>query len=304
MKTLLMLLTIGLLAGCRDWETFSSGYDGGDGGNVATGGGGANTGGGANGGGGISLGGGGSTGGGDSGGGAGGGGAGGGGSSGGGGNDGGDPTSCLSRGTFTCPAGALLCDGFDEEAFKPDWLVEATNGSITDIDSGCIYDGTRSVHALLDALAANETGHAQITTADAGMPSSLYVRVFVRVDTADAPATILMVLRQAQPNTGQIQLNYSSGAVSFDGTVAVPPGSYAFPIGRWVCVEWNVQMGSPNTTGFSLDNVAALDGGFTLSSLGRVVLGAQVAAHSSEITTQTSVWFDDLVISEGPIGCN
>jgi hypothetical protein len=312
-------LVVLLVSGCHDWADLSSGLDGGDagqgGGGQAVGGGQgggtADVGGGVAAGGGVATGGGTATGGGQStGGGAatgggtamGGGTATGGGTASGGGTGGGgiDPTSCMSRGAFTCPA-ALFCDGFDEVAFKPAWSVDTSNGTITDADS-CPYRGTRSAHSQLTALSSGVKGHAQITEVDSGTPSEVFIRVFARVDSADAMANHILTVMPPSPSTDALFLYYGSGNLAVGGTVATPTATHAFPLGQWVCVEWQLTTG--NMMHVWLDGADVIDGDDNLAQLERVILGLDVEDHSNAITGTTDLWLDDLVVSTSRVGCN
>jgi hypothetical protein len=309
------VLLVLLVAGCRPWGDLSTDFDGGDGGGLGGGGtssgigggtqtgggggtaatgGGTATGGGAATGGGTATGGGAGTGGGTA--------AMGGGSATGGGTGGGgiDATSCASRGTFTCPA-ALFCDGFDEPTFHPAWSIDTMNGTITDADA-CPYRGSRSAHSLLNPLAASVKGHAQITEVDSGTPGDVFIRVFARVDSAEANANRVITVRPPTPSTDEVFLFYGQGNVGVAGTVATPATQHSFPLGRWTCVEWELTTGGMMHVW--LDGADVIDGADNLAQLEAIVLGLQVEDHSTAITGNTELWIDDLVVATSRVGCN
>jgi hypothetical protein len=300
-RAMRLALALCLLSGCHDWGALSEG-DGGEGGGADVGGGGGSAAGGGTGlgggsmtGGGSATGGGTATGGGSA---AGGGTATGGGSAAGGGTP--DPTSCSSRGAFTCPA-ALFCDGFDEMQFNSAWAVDQSNGAITDADA-CKYRGTRAAHALLNPLPPSVKGHATITEVDSGTPGDFYVRAFVRVESGLANATHLIAVRPASPSTDELFLFYAAGGnLGVAGTVSTPSATAPFSLHRWTCVEWQLTGSQMHVW---LDNTDVIDGPYTLAGLERVVLGAQVEDHSANLDAGTEAWFDDLVVSTSRIGCD
>jgi hypothetical protein len=211
-----------------------------------------------------------------------------------------DPTSCMSRGTFTCPA-ALYCDGFDEASFRPQWSVDTSNGTITDSDA-CPYRGTRSAHSLLNPLAATVKGHAQITEVDSGTPSDVFIRVFARVDSAEANANRILTVRPPTPSTDELYLYYGQGNFAVGGTVTTPSTQQSFALGRWTCVEWELTTGGMMHVW--VDGTDVIDGDDNLAQLERVVLGLQVEDHSNAISGNTELWIDDLVVATSRVGCN
>ncbi len=272
------LLTCALvLSGCRDWGAFSNNFDAGVGGGTGAGGG---------------LGGGGGSGGGSGTGGAGG---------------GLDPTSCDSRGADSCPGGVLFCDDFEATTLEAAWTVDQMNGTIG-VGSACKYRGERALHAQLATLASNVTGRADVSESVSGepLPGNQFIRAMVRVNSPDPGGSIRLIeVHQPSPGTNVVHLVWTAGQLSVTAVSgAVPSGTVALPMDRWVCVEWQLQEGTPGTARVWLDGAGtpALEGSLGASDLKSVVLGAQTTDHANALGT-SEVWFDDLVVSSTRAGC-
>ncbi len=259
------------LAGCRDWGVFSEHFDAGTGGGVGGGSGGGTGGGGGSGGGGL------------------------------------DPTSCLSRGEDSCPSGVLFCDDFPSTTLASAWTVDQMNGTVAP-EGECTYRGSDALHSHLNSLSANVPGRADVLESVSGepLPGNQFVRAMVRLN-APVPAmpVRLLEVHQQSPGTNVVRLLYSSGQLSVAAlSGAVPAGSVAFPVDRWVCVEWQLQEGAPGSTRVWLDgaSAAAIEGQLGASDLKSLAVGAQSSDHALEVGA-TDAWFDDVVVSATRAGC-
>jgi hypothetical protein len=260
-----LLICLISLAGCRDWNAFSENYDGGAGGGAS------GTGGGGTGGGGL------------------------------------DPSSCDSRGEASCPAGTLFCDNFPSTTLNAAWTVEQMNGTVA-VSGDCKYRGDYALHAHLSALGANVAGRADVFESASGepLPGNQFVRVMVRVNSPVPAMPIRLVeLRQPSPGTNEVRLVYSAGQLSVSAVSGdVPSATAAFPLDQWVCVEWQLEEGTPGTARVWLNGESspAIEGALGASDLKSVVLGAVTSDHAAAVDA-TDAWFDEVVVSANRAGC-
>ncbi|MFT3838290.1 MAG: hypothetical protein QM723_15005 [Myxococcaceae bacterium] len=298
MRLALAVLLACALGGCRDWDGLSDHFDGGDGGQ---GGGAAVGGGSATGGGGDATGGGSATGGGGSA-------TGGGGSATGGGVGGGGANTCTSTGSSAaCPSNALYCDNFNDATLRDAWANEQVNGTIAP-SADCVFQGGRALRSQLNAVAATVAAHATVSEADSGtpLPGTQFLRAMIRLQSpAPGPAVKLIGVHQGEPGTGAVAMSYEGGNLSLSATGGtITNATVPFPLDTWVCVEWQLDEGSPGVTKVWLDggSTTAIEGSFTVTQLKTITLGAQLGDHGDPASA-TDLYFDELVVAPTRVGC-
>jgi hypothetical protein len=219
-------------------------------------------------------------------------------------------------GPSSCPsAGLLFCDGFEAPSLDlSSWSRQLQGAASIDTDSSRAYRGGQSLHAHVDPVPAGGLSEAAAALLPfVELAPSLYVRVFVFLpSTMPAAGASLLTLTQSMAPFGNLGLFYEQGPhPKLHDFVSPVTASYvsatAFPVDRWVCLEWQIGA-SPAQTSLSVDGapVSDLQGvSYTAPSgnpLHRFEVDLQFFKPPISIQGY-DVWYDELAISNNPIGC-
>jgi hypothetical protein len=206
---------------------------------------------------------------------------------------------------------ALFSDGFENGIQGSIWTRTETKGTVA-IDPNRVHRGFYSLHAHVNALPAGGSVQAQIVETMTVPLPDVYVRVFVLVPNGFDPASVSIVaVDQAATAHRGIRLNLVQGSLGTVNNVPTPAVTLtattpAIPTEEWVCLEWHVRVAS---NGFAQAFVngaeaTALSGPQNLlpnPTIGEIGLGLTATAPGN--AAARDLWFDDLAVGAGPVGC-
>ncbi|HZS39852.1 MAG TPA: hypothetical protein VFF06_23625 [Polyangia bacterium] len=213
-----------------------------------------------------------------------------------------------------CPANVLLCEGFETgtvDALRWDSINPASNGTIA-LDNTRAHRGQWSLHAHLNPIATGATGEAEIgeTHTFAPVGQTFYVRAFYYFPSA-AQSTVATII-----DTGQVSAPFYSVSLAIDHDAASIYDAFAagaydvstapkIPLDAWVCLEFTVDTGTPNTVRASVNGVNALtlnEATTGTPGIGQLQIGlAMYSPNTSAIAVDA--WIDDIIVDKAPIGC-
>jgi Cip1-like, core domain/Cellulose binding domain len=238
------------------------------------------------------------------------------------------PSPTLAGGS--CPAGAVFCDGFENQATAVPsgrWSSTAPNCSGTGaaaIDSSVAHTGAKSVKITGAAGYCNHAFADDVTDMPSAAPD-WYVRFWI-MHTTPLPSghvTFLAMNDSANGNT-DLRLGGQNGALvwnrqSDDATLPdqSPAGvaaSVVLPVGAWECVEFEINgsngqistwFNGASVPGLTEDGVATPDvDDQWLSSPGwRPRLTDLKLGWESYSAGSDTLWFDDVALATTRIGC-
>jgi hypothetical protein len=225
----------------------------------------------------------------------------------------GAPPPDMMRPPSSCGSVTAFCDGFEGPGIASHWVTILQVGGSVSIDTSRAYRGSSSLHLHNDAIAS---GNSDVALGESQtFASHFYLRAFVYVPSGFDPSTgdIFFTEQNASPYEG-ITLNLYNG--SFETNDTIPGGgeknsTTPMPTNTWVCLEWNVQLG---TSSGSPNGSTALGVGAS-GTLANNLSGAQPLFSSTPINTiglmliggagapARDVWMDEVIIDTQPIGC-
>jgi hypothetical protein len=221
------------------------------------------------------------------------------------------PPPDMARPISTCAtAGVALCDGFEGKSLLPWWSTVIQSGGTATIDTTRAYRGQSSLHLHNNQLG---TVASDVEIDETGVFfSHLYMRAFIWVPMAFDPseADVFLVEQNNAPYQG-ITLNFLGGYYSTSDTLnggGVMTSPTAIVPEQWVCVEWDVTLGSSSnhngnsaltvdgTVAPGLSAAQSLYGNPTINQFGLALVGGP---H----TPARDLWIDELIVDKNPIGC-
>jgi hypothetical protein len=213
--------------------------------------------------------------------------------------DGGDACASSPR---PCPAGALVCEGFEGAIDRWTRAVQTPGevGVTSDAFRGC-----RALRAFVPAAAGAADTWAFFVTDFAPSPGELHVRAWLRID--ELPPDNAEVV-ETRSGTDVVLVDFTKGVIG--SYVKTKSGTFlqagnataAFPLHAWTCFELVVAPGAPGTvTGF-VSGTKAFAYGVTVAAPIDVRVGWVYAPRSRDDV----VIIDDVVVrgGAGPIGCD
>jgi hypothetical protein len=213
-------------------------------------------------------------------------------------------------GGVLCPTGAIICDDFEGDLSK--WNTTVSDGTTT-IDTTQFRHGTHSVHVHVPGPASGAHYQQQFFGLNQFIPYPVYVRAYVYI----AGGTVaygggIMFVETSVSST--VIFGYGNGVWGLGsqnlvaGEAADQPNSTTNVVGNtWTCIEWLVDPTAPNASGgherVSINgaDVPALHvDGVQLNAANEVLFGWTALINS---TDAADIWFDDIAISQTPMGC-
>jgi len=205
-----------------------------------------------------------------------------------------------------CPVGALLCDGF-EDPLPGVWIIEG-DGTIARVDSsqGKVHSGSYARQLSIGAGAA-ERAEAQSFDISPHVTSGLLsFRAYLYVVPPIASATLSLVelnCGNVGAKTVKTSIDVAGGIVKLlNGAGAHTTSTTSMPSGRWVCAELRVDLSSSPHT------ITALIDGSEVAKVAEPSACTSFATAKLQVWTETqpavTVYFDDVIVAKGPIGCN
>jgi hypothetical protein len=235
--------------------------------------------------------------------------------------DAGAPPSAADAGTFDagtteadagalCPAQALLCEGFDGPVLdSARWSAELVQGGTLAIDPLRTHHGSGSLHAHVPSVGDAQAYAAERQTFPLAT-DTVYVRAWLYV-AGPAPRVHAPIVNVAR--SGPVYADYSGGIQDRalmttywidTGEESVTGGLHALVTDAWHCVQWRFDAAAGQTD-FWLDGVKDPDAhasGWPHLHFDKLELGVRLISHDAAAAT-FDLWWDDLVVSPGPVAC-
>lgn len=202
-----------------------------------------------------------------------------------------------------CPLGAIFCEDFEAGLGK--WVRETQANGQLEIASDVVHGGKGAMRAVTtaestgDFLAELERGLSPVTS------GLLVFHGWMRLSGSYVSATALVKLHGV---SGGYDMNLKIGAdarLQIDADVpeagAELDASEPVALDRWVCVEWQAQLGTPGHSKLILDGRTVIDAdennvppdGYDALSIGFV--GKAGAGQR--------ISMDDIILATAPVGC-
>ena len=204
-----------------------------------------------------------------------------------------------------CPAGASLCDGFEQTGLDTGvWNPFSDPGSTITIDTSRAVRGNRSLRLHIEpgfsqAVGLHSGGEAARVTDPA------YVRFFVYVPAPDPAFGGARVT--VDDNVSQsVSAEWTSSQLSLDG---MPAGQGAaqtsFPAhGRWVCLVLQVASGAPGAASLSVDGQSPPALATVLQTAPPFKRLMFVLDPDGSQSQPVDMWIDEVLVSRTPVGCD
>lgn len=243
-----------------------------------------------------------------------------------------DGTACkASSKPSSCPAGALLCDGFEGATIGSEWGQGQQGGGTFTLDSTCLFRGKGSV--LLNTPAASTKDQniaagllypAPLATSTVikdhlkTMGNTLFLRahVYLEGDSLTNQNTTFLLVKQANPEwcSAGIRLQMIGKKLGIKNSLrkfTYTPSASPMPTDRWTCLELAVTSGAPGKVQVYRDGVMILDLDQTTTPdptdmacpnpmdairVGIIQLKSPQPAHR--------MWVDEVVVDTKLIGCH
>jgi hypothetical protein len=211
-----------------------------------------------------------------------------------------------------CPtAGVAFCDGFESGAIDSHWNSTVNvNGTVT-VDSTRAYRGSYSLHIHNNALAAKATADVELNEGLTFPSNHFFIRAYVWVPSAftNVEADFILAEQDVPPYSG-VTLALINGMFKTDNMIAnlTKTSSTMAPRDQWVCLEWEVQLGSSGYTALQVNGttVAALSGTQNLQvspAINAIGMALVTTAPPSSSVPARDLWFDEVMIDSSAIGC-
>jgi hypothetical protein len=142
------------------------------------------------------------------------------------------------------------------------------------------------------------------------MPSTFAMRAFVYVPSApltNVARVLLQAMQGADPFTGyHLAVLPSLKLVMNDwaSPMSLRESSTTYPIERWTCLELRV---APNKMTILQDGTTVSDlssGTWATPAVSWTTFNYQLGQWPDTTAPASDIWMDDVVIAEGPIGCD
>lgn len=208
-------------------------------------------------------------------------------------------------------AGVAFCDGFEAGVIDPQWSgVNQANGTVT-VDNTRAYRGSWSLHIHNNALPAKGTADVELNEGQTFPSTHFFVRAYVFVPSAfgSTEGDFILAEQAASPFKG-ITLDLVNSSLQTDNTIAnvTRTSTTTMPRDQWVCVEWEVQLGTSGSTTLQVNGQPATNLGGTQnlsinpapSELG---LALVTTAPPSSGVAARDLWFDEIMVNPTAIGC-
>jgi hypothetical protein len=199
-------------------------------------------------------------------------------------------------GPYCGKQGALFCSGF-ERPLSDEWTAQDLQG-LAIVGS--------PVHAGAGALRSSTTAKAPVARVawKLGQPwtsGTLYLRAFIYLPTvfSGAGSHVLLELNELATADQKLSIDLKDGngaQLVIEPLAAKGP---ALPTQRWICLELAA---GETSAGLKIDDALVIT---TASSLPKAGIGHLYAGvYSFSTSAGYEAYFDDVVLSSSPIGCN
>jgi hypothetical protein len=219
-------------------------------------------------------------------------------------------------GTVVCPSGVLLCDGFESGTVSGilwDYGVTQSNASVT-VDQTHVHRGQYALHVHTNIVASSGSAEATVAESHTFSPpgATFWARAFYYLPSSwsTSVATLLDASQKATPfNDVSLAIDHDALSIynAFNGGSYVASTTPLLALDKWVCIEWEVDTGTPNQLHAWVDGqpVTALDlmqPTTAAQPIGVFSVGLGIfPPNTSPIALDA--WVDDVIFDHAPIGC-
>jgi hypothetical protein len=218
----------------------------------------------------------------------------------------------VDAGSGECPAGALICAGFEDADPGASWTdVVIENAGEIETSNDRVHSGASSVHAQSSGPAAVAVVMLRFPAVRAG---SLYLRSYVYVPSGVPTQTMNLFFIGSRPDPlGSdpfvgVDFNLENDALQVYSPQSEPrrqTGTLKIPRDRWFCFRAEVEIGAEAVVAIYVDDALAVraSGVDSLPDEGVSMLRAGID-WSSDQADYFEVFMDDLVLDTRPVECS
>jgi hypothetical protein len=206
----------------------------------------------------------------------------------------------------TCPAGAVICDGFEGAAINAArWSTFTDPGiALVSLDGTVKARGASSVHLTGVAGQKGEVGFG--TNVD--VPNPAYLRFYIRTasNTAQPGGGGLVTMDDGGTPQHDVNFGWEGTTIDIEGNVltGAPTHDGGLPHERWTCVVMKASSGVPGEFSVALDGAAApvLTTTFVApTQLHRLLFSMNFDLRLS--AQPYDAWIDEVALSDRPLAC-
>jgi hypothetical protein len=208
-------------------------------------------------------------------------------------------------------AGVAFCDGFESGVIDAHWTdINQTNGTVT-VDNTRAYRGSYSLHVHNNALPAKANADVELLESGTFPSTHFFVRAYVYAPTAfgNTEGDFILAEQSVAPYNG-VALGLVNTTFQTDNSIAnvTKTSTTTMPRDQWVCLEWEVQLGSSGSTALSVNGAAATNLGGTQNlsinpAPDELALALATTAPNSGGVPARDLWFDEVMVNPTAIGC-
>ncbi|HLK90143.1 MAG TPA: hypothetical protein VKZ18_09630 [Polyangia bacterium] len=221
-------------------------------------------------------------------------------------------------GASFCPAGAIFCANFEEVAGVPDNDPIGIATFQDPTESGAAFGGTSGVmvfdttapHAGLQSLRVNPTSGVAARMLAVAVPATFWVRLYIKSDQAIGQANenwFFGAGTSQSPTAGNfVEVAEQNGCVVLDkGGTLYPTGSSCgtntpLSANAWHCVVASFDGSTGNVQVFSgLNQIIGVTGW----APAKEAFNTFEFGYAADNPNGATVWYDDVVVSSGPLTC-
>jgi hypothetical protein len=210
-------------------------------------------------------------------------------------------------GPSLCPAGLLLCDGFESATVDSRWTTIATNGQLQPDDSRA-FRGARSLHVHKPAITVAGTNTSDFLQAASPALTPFYMRGFVYLPSP-APQGFAIFMG-SENGSGGVDFVLQKGHVGINDWFSgggTTDSTTAMPLDRWVCVELGIVPSAGKLDlRLWLDDTEINDARLPAVSIPTGARNFQVGFGTNNPPAMPAVdyWLDEVAVDGSQIGCS
>ncbi len=218
---------------------------------------------------------------------------------------------------LTPPAGCaastrVLCEDFDAATINPSrWSLSQSNATVATVDSatGQVFRGARALRIAAPGAAGGFSAGVSNLGVLTGLTSSAYVRAHVYLVSPNVDYAQLFEVGPAAGGFGNL-LSQDGRFVTqqdygYDASDLYQSSTTRWPLDTWFCVEWQLQRGGTTASGSTrtwLNGTELTDVAATPTHVG--ALDFLFVGYTSDRTTAATIYLDELIVDDAPIGCS
>lgn len=195
------------------------------------------------------------------------------------------------------------------------WVANQEGGSTVSVDPTRAYRGTHSLHVVVPATASGAVGGSVSETQTfTPPPGTVFMRAFFFIPSpayATTEAELFSVAENAGTFNGIALENLNNNLELFDnvGSKVVTTSTQGLPGGRWLCLEWQVQIASAGAVKVWLDGnevgqLTSTQNTAATPPVAVAAFGLQYFRASVMPTLAQELWIDEVAVDVVRIGCD